>query len=301
MVTVLERVHGETRRRLSMEAERLIRRAWVMANGREDVFIAEAVAIASAARNAVVGEVDAYLAAYLSSQGVRSRPLGLDPAAYARPVAPERQWSRPGTQMRLRLDKGATFTEAFAYAGHAAAGMLATDMQMASVRASRDVMMQIPQVSAWARVLGSGGKSGENCGLCIVASTRVYRKGDLMPIHDSCTCEVKPLLDSQVPKSGPIAADNLDAVHAGLADIDGQYSQRYDLMKVRIDAGSLPRPAVAPHGEIGPYLYPAGQKSPALSSSQRTRYRDYLGGADQTGDAAGLMSSLADALGDSQS
>lgn len=32
-------------------------------------------------------------------------------------------------------------------------------------------------------------KSGTSCGLCIVASTMEYRRGDLMPIHSGCNCE----------------------------------------------------------------------------------------------------------------
>lgn len=266
MPTRLEIAHGNTRRRISREAERLIRRAWVLADGNESAFVAEAVAVADASRSAVVAEVDAYLATYLTSQGAATTAKGLDPTSYRRPVDPEVQWGRPFTQMRVGMDRGMEFPQAFQYGGHIASTMLATDLQIANAGASRDWMVNEPRVAAYARVLGSGGASGKNCGLCVAASTQRYWKGDLMPIHDHCTCEVKPLLEGQA-KGRVIASDNLDEVHARLSEFDGQYASRNDLGRVRIDAGELPRPAVAPHSEVGPYLYDANHSPPLLNAA----------------------------------
>jgi hypothetical protein len=274
MVTRLELAHGQSRRRISAEAERLIRQAWVLADGVEDLFVAEAVAVAASARAAIVGEVDAYLAAYLTVQGAPTAPKGLDPSAYGRQVDPDVQWRRPYTQMRVKLSEGMEFPQAFAFGGHMASTMIATDLQVANVGASRDWMVAEPKVQAYARVLGSGGKSGENCGLCVTASTQRYWKGDLMPIHDHCTCEVKPILTSGHGRDRHHAAsgqvihqNNLDEVYARVHEMDGSTLSRNDLGKVRIKAGELPRPAVMQHAEIGPYLYDASHKAPVLNAS----------------------------------
>lgn len=38
-------------------------------------------------------------------------------------------------------------------------------------------------------------KSGQSCGLCIVASTMIYTKGSLMPIHAGCNCGIAEIYD----------------------------------------------------------------------------------------------------------
>lgn len=266
MVTRIDVAHGRARRALAREADRQMRRAWVAADGvNEDRFVADAAAIADTMITATVSEYDAYLAAAVTASGTRVSPAGLDPADYRRPVDPDVQWRRPFTHMRMALDDGAELPRALAVARHQAATMIATDLQAAARDAANDWMIAEPRVVAYARVLGSGGASGENCGLCIVASTQRYWVGDLMPIHDHCTCEVKPLLEQQA-RTQVIEHNNLDEVHRRLDEIDGEYAVRNDLRRVRIEAGTLPRPAVAPHAEVGPYLYQFDKSAPTPRS-----------------------------------
>lgn len=255
MVSRLELAHGRFRRRIQSETERQVRQAWIAANGvDEERFVEEAFAAVESARVTTVGEVDAFLAAYLSSRGFDASPQGLDPAQYRRPVDPDQQWRRPFTQMRTRLSEGMEFPQAFQFAQTYAAGAAATDLQLASRGASRDWMVNEPRVVGYRRVLGSGGMSGENCGLCVVASTQRYHKGDLMPIHVHCTCETVPMMGEDDP-GHVLDNDSLDVAKDRVAEMDGAYSDRNDLGRVRINADELPRPKVVQHGEMGPVIY----------------------------------------------
>jgi hypothetical protein len=264
-VTRLEVAHGRRIRGISSEAERLIRRAWIAANGDPDRFVEQAIRVAGGARTAVVAEFDAYMAASLTAQGARATVRGLDPDVYRRPVDPEVQWNRPVVQMRTKLAGGMEFPQAFQFGSHMATTMVATDLQFASRGAGRDWMRDDGRVTAWQRVLGSGGTSGKNCGLCIVTSTQVYRTDKLAPIHNHCTCSVRPLVGDT--RQRVLDPDNLDAVKAELGQFDGDYASRSDLGRVRIDASDLPTPAVYQHGELGPFLFDATHAPPSLGAA----------------------------------
>lgn len=234
----LEVGHSNYRRRVSREAGRLIARAWVMANGNEDAFVAEAVAVAASARAATVAEVDAYLATYLTAQGVSASPRGLDPDAYRRPIGAEQQWQRPFTQMRVKLSDGMEFPQAFQFGRHAATTMIATDLQFASRTAASDWMGTETRISGYRRILGAG----KNCELCIAASDQRYHIADLMPIHDNCGCSVAPMLDG-------------DTRAHGLSE--GRYQASLAESGVQ----------VAEHGELGPYLFNASHSPPLLNAA----------------------------------
>lgn len=277
-VTRLEVAHGRRHRAISGEADRLIRRAWRLADGDPDRFVEQAIRIAGGARAAVVSEVDAYMAASLTAQGAQARVLGLDPDVYRRPVAPETQWNRPVVQMRTKLAGGMEFPQAFQFGGHMATTMIATDLQFASRGTARDWMVADERPSAWQRVLGSGGASGKNCGLCIVASTQRYWIEDLAPIHDHCSCSVRPLAgsggrrgDRHNRAKGQVirdAADFSPEVMEQLQSNAGTYVTRNDLRRVRIDADLASfRPAVYQHGELGPFLFDAAHAPPSLGAA----------------------------------
>lgn len=234
MVTRLERAHINTRQRLSREAQRLIRRAWVAAGG-EDEFAAEAAAVTSSARSAVVAEVDAFLATYLTTHGVPSNVRGLDPDVYARPVDPDTEWRRPYKHLRIKLGEGMELPQADAFAGGMAAKMMATDLQYAQMSASRDWMASDGRIPGYRRTLTP---SGDNCKLCIAAAGEAWHIDDVNPIHDSCGCTAVPVLGQSVPEPG--------AFRDRMAD-EGV--------------------AVADHGELGPYLYDVNHSPPLLDAA----------------------------------
>lgn len=96
------------------------------------------------------------------------------------------------------------------------------------------------------------------CGLCVVASDRLYNVGDLLPLHSNCKCGVVPVTERSDPGSG-LSQSDLDKVYKkawdALSDkrrqklIDlGQSYTTYgkDLMKVSVRYKT--------DSEIGPVL-----------------------------------------------
>lgn len=268
-VTRLEVAHGRRKQQIEQQTVIAVRRAWVAADGRDEAtFVREAAAVEQAARSAMVAETDAFLAAYLTGSGATATVRGLDPAVYARPVDTEVLWRRPFVHMRTKLADGMEVPQALAFGRTIASTLASTNLQYAARGAARDWMEGDNRIVGYRRVLGSGGASGENCGLCIVASTQRYRKGDLLPIHDNCTCSVAPVLGTEEPgRYGGSWASVPGQVWEDLDAFDGQYSVRNDLGRVRIDASELPRPAVFEHGELGPVIYDSSYKPPLLDAA----------------------------------
>ncbi|MER5608353.1 hypothetical protein AB0F93_00155 [Micromonospora tulbaghiae] len=78
------------------------------------------------------------------------------------------------------------------------------------------------------------------CGLCVVAADRVYKKEDLLPLHNRCVCEVLPVY-GRVDPGITLNGDDLRRIY----DAAGG-NTREDLRRVRV--------LMAEHGEIGPIL-----------------------------------------------
>jgi hypothetical protein len=255
MVDLLTRSAYRSRRAVSRAAEAAVLAAWLDADGRdEDRFVERAITTERSARARTVAGVDAHMTTLLAANRLPASPVGLDPDDYARPVDLETRWRRPFVHMRTKLSQGMAFPAAFAVGTAYARDAIVTDLQLAYRGAARDRMQSDNRIVGWSRVLGDGGASGKNCGLCVVASTQRYHAGDLMPIHDHCTCSAVPILGTQDPGQ-VLRADDLDSVFERLEEFDGSYSNRADLGRVRISASELPRPTVHMHGELGPVLY----------------------------------------------
>jgi hypothetical protein len=116
-----------------------------------------------------------------------------------------------------------------------------TDLELAVTHTVRERLAEEPRYRYYRRVL----TGAENCGLCVVASTQRYRKGDLMPIHPNCDCVVEPL-----PDDAPhvIDRDLLESAHQAIAETFG---------KAAIDARSIDYRkiiTVQNHAEMGPLL-----------------------------------------------
>ncbi len=70
--------------------------------------------------------------------------------------------------------------------------MVNDDIGMASRQGAKDALNTAPQgkIRGYRRVLHPELSEYGSCGLCVVASTRVYKKSELMPMHNLCKCEV---------------------------------------------------------------------------------------------------------------
>ena len=159
---------------------------------------------------------------------------GTDPAeVYARPIRGVWKSLAAGDDLGTALKAATLRLEQ----------ILATDLQLAKTHAARAVMSEDHRVVGYRRVL-TGIKT---CGLCVVASTQRYHRGDLLPIHPGCDCSVAPVIGTDDP--GHILDDRL------LDDIHDAVEERF---------GTSDRSARVPdyrdvlvtheHGEIGPIL-----------------------------------------------
>lgn len=169
-----------------------------------------------------------------------SLPLG------RRGVKPFDVWSRPVFAYRAALEAGKPAADAFAAARVRAEVLALMDMSLAQRTAA------IQQLAAegsltYRRVIRPELSRTGTCGLCIAVSDRIYKRADLMPLHERCKCVVLPII----------------------GDVDpGFRLNRTDLGRLYDNAGSTAadklkrtRYRVEDHGELGPILVNADHVS----------------------------------------
>ena len=99
-----------------------------------------------------------------------------------------------------------------------------------------------PKITGYRRVIHPEMSKGGTCGMCIAASTRIYRVSELLPIHDHCACTVAAVTEDHDP------ADEMNA--RDLADLYGKAGGNTVAHLKRT------RYQVDEHGELGPVLVP---------------------------------------------
>jgi hypothetical protein len=85
---------------------------------------------------------------------------------------------------------------------------------------------------------------GPVCGLCISASTRLYRKDELLPLHNLCRCSVLPV-------KGDSGGDGDPGLRLNQGDLDAIYKAAGGTGAFKL---SRVRYAVVRHDELGPQL-----------------------------------------------
>lgn len=93
---------------------------------------------------------------------------------------------------------------------------------------------------AYRRIIRPELSNGNVCGLCIAASTRVYYRGDLVPLHAGCHCEVM-LVTRDTDPGEILNREGLDALYAEAGGTDYLSLRRTKYV-------------VHEHGELGPQL-----------------------------------------------
>ena len=98
---------------------------------------------------------------------------------------------------------------------------------------------------AYRRIIRPELSKGNVCAMCIVASDRTYYRGDLLPLHTGCHCEVM-LVTKATDPGERMNREELDAIYreAGGADYASLRRTKY---------------VVREHGELGPVLRDADQ------------------------------------------
>lgn len=162
----------------------------------------------------------------------------------ARGVDPRVVYRRPAVDVYTALAAGKPLPQAAAEGRLRLTQLIGGDMQLAKVHASRQSMRGYPAEGQFYRRVLTG---RENCALCMVASTQRYYRGDLLPIHPGCDCDVQPLPPG-LAVNQVIDEDLLEQVHQITADrlgVSDRGGRTPDYRKLL---------TVSEHGEYGPTL-----------------------------------------------
>lgn len=151
---------------------------------------------------------------------------------------------RPIKLFRLKVSQGVEPEEAYRQAMQLAGILTETNNSLATREASRQVLTLVGPdvgVTGYRRVLRPELSRTGSCGLCIVASDQVYKRGDLLPLHARCNCSVMVIIgEAGGPGDPGNSFNNLDLATL-YAEADSTHA--YDLKKLRV--------RVANHGELG--------------------------------------------------
>lgn len=171
-------------------------------------------------------------------------PIDQDEIRSARGVEPRVVYRRPAVDVYTALAAGKPLPQAAAEGRLRLTQLIGGDMQLAKVHASRQSMRGYPAEGQFYRRVLTG---RENCALCVVASTQRYYRGDLLPIHPGCDCDVQPLPPG-LAVNQVIDEDLLEQVHQITADrlgVSDRGGRTPDYRKLL---------TVSEHGEYGPTL-----------------------------------------------
>jgi len=99
-------------------------------------------------------------------------------------------------------------------------------------------------IVGYRRVLHAELSHEGSCGLCVAASTEIYRASHLMPLHPGCHCVPVPI----GPNKDPGAAINDRDLGRFYSDAGGTSAEKLRATRYKVDE----------HGEVGPVLRPHG-------------------------------------------
>lgn len=156
----------------------------------------------------------------------------------------------------------------------------ATDVTIAVREQVRKTLGKINDIRGYRRVLRPELSQSGPCGLCVVAATRVYKTGDLLPIHGRCVCETLPIIGELDPGLFLNQSD-LDKIYNAAGSTGGGKRQGGALKKIRV--------ALVENGELGPVLVDADQRyrgpkqvAPLKVLDKRTRLETQLKAYDES-------------------
>jgi hypothetical protein len=151
-------------------------------------------------------------------------------------------WERPFKEMWTELSKGKDFSTALQAGARRAEWTARTEIELAKRQAGLTVRDGNTNIVGYLRTLSGS----ENCGLCYLASTQRYRRGDLLPIHPGCDCGETPIYGN-TDVGQVIDEQTLSATHEAVAERFG----KFDASGREIDYRKI---TIVNHTELGPYL-----------------------------------------------
>lgn len=214
-------------------------------------FVASVVPAVQAAQQTMASLTSAYLAHLISSaSGGSAAPAGipLEAVSRLRGIDAAEVYRRPYVQVWTDLSHGKPFDAAVVAGERRATNLAVTDLQLAKTHSAREVFSR----NSPAAVIGYRRELGgdpHHCALCLLTSSRIYHKAELMPIHPGCSCSPMPVFAGErVPELDPATVH--DAIRTQLGD-------KY----VNASGGNYRDIVVThDHGELGPVLAVRGQQ-----------------------------------------
>lgn len=173
----------------------------------------------------------------------------LESPAEVAPVSPEPLrggvdlvgvYRRPAEQYRHRVATGTDPDEAERMALHRRDVMAAYDLTLAGRDAQIAQYDANDQITGYRRIVHPELARTGSCGLCIVASDRIYQSSELMPLHNGCNCTTSPVRGEDDP-GGIINSSELVRFYR-----EAGSKKAEDLRQTRY--------RVREHGELGPTL-----------------------------------------------
>jgi len=248
--------HQSSVRQVREQVERHARMQWGALESYRDADIERVVTavtpVALGSQQRVAALTDAYMAAVATASGMPQQPMGIPSDEVTgralRGVDPREVYSRAGPTVWTALSDGHALSAAAAMGLDRLLSMLMTDIQLAKTRSAQWRSSRDESVVGYRRVL----TGSENCSLCTVASTQRYHRGDLLPIHPGCDCDIAEIR-GDVDPGQVIDPDRLEDLHQrvrdefGMADRGGREIDYRDIL-------------VRDHGEYGPTLTWRGQR-----------------------------------------
>jgi hypothetical protein len=184
-----------------------------------------------------------YTKAILDEYGIEHDLLDYDDIYPRSGVHPLEVYRRVALQYRYWFSRGWTEIQSEEAALERLRALAETDVRIAGRDTSADIYDRLT-ITGWRRILHPELSRSGPCGLCVVASTRVYRSGDLEEIHDKCVCGKLPIVDGIDP-GADMNKEDLERIYEAAGGNSAEA-----LKTVRV--------IVRHHGEIGPVLVKDG-------------------------------------------
>ncbi|GAA1466188.1 hypothetical protein NE857_09200 [Nocardiopsis exhalans] len=204
-----------------------------------DTFLERALPTILGAQEAMAWLTDAYLSQRIADRfGETPRLVGVESAAAVRGVPPDQVYRRPFAQVWTELSHGMPLETAVKHGADRLENLALTDLQLTKTHTARAVLSADDRVTGYRRTP----EGAETCALCLIASTQLYGKRELMPLHTGCDCGVEEVTG----ETGQVLdQDLLDQVHDAIHRDLGDEARGVDYRQLVL---------VHEHGELGPVL-----------------------------------------------
>lgn len=153
-------------------------------------------------------------------------------------------YSRPSGQFIYALSQGSSVDDAAATAKERLSGIAEQDVMLAERDEAARIYDATPAIVGYRRVIHPELSRNGSCGLCVVASQRFYKSGELMSIHGGDNCTTMPIVKGDDP-GFRLNKDDLDTLYRAAGSKFGS-----DLLNTRV--------TIHEHGELGPVLVKQG-------------------------------------------